>query len=113
MDDETLSKVVNDLHGWGIKTIIVTLGNKGCFVSNGSSEEQFHIPAIEVDAVDAVGAGDCFNGVLASKLSKGYNIRTATQYANLAASISVTKKGAQDSMPYENEIEQKYLDIYD
>jgi ribokinase len=112
ISNENLSKVANDLHSRGIKSVIVTLGNKGCFVSDGNTGEQFQISAFEVDAIDAVGAGDCFNGVLASRLSKGEKLQVAAQYANVAASIAVTRSGAQSSMPYQNEIEHKYADVY-
>jgi ribokinase len=110
--NENLPKITNDLHSRGIKNIVVTLGNKGCFVSDGNTGEQFQISAFEVDAIDAVGAGDCFNGVLANRLSKGDKLQVAAQYANVAASIAVTRSGAQSSMPYQNEIEQKYADVY-
>ncbi len=106
--NENLPKITNDLHSRGIRNIVVTLGNKGCFVSNGKTGEQIRIPAFDVDAIDAVGAGDCFNGVLASRLSKGDKLPIAAQYANVAASIAVTRSGAQSSMPHQNEIEQKY-----
>ncbi len=110
---EKISKVANDLHTCGINTIIVTLGNKGCFVSDRKNGEQYHVSAIQVSAIDAVGAGDCFNGVLASRLSKGDNLRTATRYANVAASIAVTRTGAQSSMPFWNEIEKKFIELYE
>ena len=55
---KNLSKVTKDLHSLGINTIIVTLGEKGCFVSDSKNGEQFYIPAIEVTAIDTVGAGD-------------------------------------------------------
>ncbi len=109
---EKISNIANDLHSRGINTIIVTLGNKGCFVSERKTGEQYHVSAIEIAAIDAVGAGDCFNGVLASRLCKGDNLRTATRYANVAASIAVTRTGAQTSMPFWNEIEQKYAELY-
>ncbi|MHA1996264.1 MAG: ribokinase [Candidatus Hodarchaeales archaeon] len=112
ISSENLSKVVHDLHSIGINTLVVTLGNQGCLVSEGNNGNQIHIPAIEVDAVDAVGAGDCFNGVLASRLSKSDTLITAARYANVAASIAVTRTGAQTSMPFWGEIRQKYDIIY-
>lgn len=105
---ENIPKVAKDLHSRGINKIIVTLGDKGCFVSDNKNGEQFHITAIEVNAIDTVGAGDCFNGVLASRLCKGDNLSKATKYANVAASIAVTKTGAQTSMPFWDEIEEKF-----
>jgi ribokinase len=112
ISNENLPKMANDLHSRGIKNIVVTLGNKGCYVSDGNTGEQSQISAFDVDAIDAVGAGDCFNGVLASRLSKGDKLQIAAQYANVAASIAVTRSGAQSSMPSQDEIEEKYLRIY-
>jgi ribokinase len=109
---ENIPKVAKDLHSCGINSIIVTLGDKGCFVSDRKNGKQFHVSAIEVDAIDAVGAGDCFNGVLASRLCKGDNLKRATRYANVAASIAVTRTGAQSSMPSWNEIEKKFIELY-
>ena len=66
------------------------------------------IPAFNVKAIDTVGAGDCFNGVVASKLCQGENIITSAKYATAAASIAITRQGAQASMPYLNEIEDRF-----
>ena len=110
---ENIPKVAKDLHSCGINTIIVTLGDKGCFVSDRKNGNQFHVSAIEVNAIDAVGAGDCFNGVLASRLCKGDNLERATRYANVAASIAVTRTGAQSSMPFGNEIDKKFTELYE
>jgi ribokinase len=104
---ENLPKVANDLHRCGINTLVVTLGRHGCYISDKNAGEQYHVPAFKVNAIDAVGAGDCFNGVLASRLSKGDTLRVATKYANVAASIAVTRNGAQTSMPFWNEIQHE------
>jgi len=99
------SKAIADL---GIPIVITTLGGEGCLIYDRENEEVIEIPAIKVNTVDTVGAGDCFNGVLASKLCNGETIVNAVKYAKTAASIAVTRKGAQDSMPYLNEIEKRY-----
>ncbi|MFX1338159.1 MAG: ribokinase [Promethearchaeota archaeon] len=99
------SKSIADL---GIKFVITTLGNKGCLIYERENEKIIEIPAIKVQAIDTVGAGDCFNGVLASKLCNGQTIVNAVKYATAAASIAVTRKGAQDSMPYAQEIEEQF-----
>jgi ribokinase len=109
---ENIPKVAKDLHSCGINTIIVTLGDKGCFVSDGKNGTQFHVSAIDVDAIDTVGAGDCFNGVLASRLCQGDNLGKAIRYANVAASIAVTRTGAQSSIPFWNEIEKKDIELF-
>jgi ribokinase len=92
----------------GIKTIITTLGKKGCIIYDAEEDISTEVPAFKVEAIDTVGAGDCFNGVVASKLCKGENILTSVKYATAAASIAITRQGAQASMPYLNEIEDRF-----
>ncbi|MFX0080267.1 MAG: ribokinase [Candidatus Hodarchaeota archaeon] len=95
----------------GIKYVITTLGNKGSLIYIGADDKVIEIGTPKVNAVDTVGAGDCFIGVLASKLSQGKSIINATKYATIAASIAVTRKGAQESMPNLNEIEKKMKEL--
>jgi ribokinase len=100
-------QAAQDISRLGIEFIIITLGNKGCLIYNGNDNKHYEIHALKVNAVDTVGAGDCFIGVLASMLSKGKTMLDAVKYAVIAASIAVTRKGAQDSIPYIGEIEHK------
>jgi len=86
----------------GIKNIIVTLGEKGSLLINSEIEKYFPVKKVEV--VDTTAAGDVFNGALAASLAEGKNINQAIEFANAAASISVTRMGAQSSIPYKNEI---------
>ena len=105
---EKIIEASKDIGIFGVKTIITTLGSKGSLIYESETEQVIEVSAFNVNAVDTVGAGDCFNGVLASKLSKGDSIENAVKYATAAASIAVTRKGAQASMPYENEIEERF-----
>jgi len=91
----------------GIKNVITTLGNKGCLIYLGNKDKTIEVQAPKVKTVDTVGAGDCFIGTLASQLSNGKKIVNAAKIATVAASIAVTRKGAQDSMPFLSEIEDK------
>jgi ribokinase len=111
---QKIIQAVREISSIGTRYIITTLGNKGCLIFNRKKDAFLEIPAPKVKAVDTVGAGDCFIGVLASRLSKGENILTAVKYANVAASIAVTRKGAQESMPFSNEIQDRLnqLNIY-
>ena len=97
-----------DISKFGIKTIITTLGNKGSILYDAAEDKITEVPAFKVQAIDTVGAGDCFNGIVASKLCQGENILTSVKYATAAASIAITRQGAQASMPYLNEIEDRY-----
>lgn len=106
--NEKLIEMSRDITRLGVQTIITTLGSEGCLVYESKSDTSTFIPAFKVEAIDTVGAGDCFNGVLASYLCQGKDLITAIKYATAAASIAVTRKGAQASMPYKDEIEELY-----
>ena len=83
--------------------LVITLGKKGCHIS--ATDE--HIPAVDVaPVVDTTGAGDTFNGVLAAELASGTDTGTAVRRANLASSISVTRKYAVSSIPTKETIDQ-------
>ncbi len=81
----------------GIKNVIITLGAKGAFYK--TNQESYLIPGHKVAAIDTTAAGDCFNGALAVGLHNSLTWPKAIQFACQAASISVTKLGAQASMP--------------
>ncbi len=86
----------------GVKIVIITLGSKGAFFY---AEEGFKIvPAPKVVAVDTTAAGDVFNGALAVAISEGMELEKAIELANKAASIAVTRLGAQSSAPYWKEL---------
>jgi ribokinase len=108
---EQIIQASRDISSLGINYIITTLGKRGCIVYNKSKDEVSEIPAPLVKTIDTVGAGDCFIGVLIGKLSKGVPIITAVKYATVAASIAVTRKGAQDSMPYSSEINKMFNEL--
>jgi len=82
----------------GVKKIIITLGEKGLFFSDG--KEEFFLKANTVKAIDTTGAGDAFNGGFAFALLKGKKIRESLEFANKVAGISTTKLGAGDAMPF-------------
>ncbi len=79
------------------QTIIVTLGRQGAFIARG--DEIVSVPSIVVDAVDTVGAGDTFCGVLAAGLARGIDVTAAARTACVAAALSCTKRGAQTGIP--------------
>jgi len=95
------------LRGRGVGTVIVTLGARGaCVVSD---QHRIVVPGFSVDAVDSTAAGDVFNGALAVALSEGQALPQAVRFANGAAAISVTRLGAQPSIPRRPEIESLVL----
>jgi ribokinase len=95
----------------GVNYVITTLGAKGCIVYNKKEKQFFEIPTLKVKTVDTVGAGDCFIGVLSSFLCQGKSVLNAVKYATVAASIAVTREGAQESMPFLNEIEERFKEL--
>ena len=86
----------------GVKEIIVTLGSKGSLITDGVSVRP--VQAFKVNAVDTTAAGDTYCGALCVALSEGKSLEEATLFASKASALSVTKAGAQASMPYRNEI---------
>jgi len=103
-DEKTASKAADALLAKGVKTVIITLGEKGSLIADGKGREM--IPAIRVKAVDTTAAGDAFTGAVACRLAKGDSLKEAALYASAVAAISTTKLGAQSSMPTKNEVDE-------
>ena len=93
----------------GAQNVLVTLGEKGAYLKN--KNEDIIIPTIKVKAIDTTGAGDCFNGVFAMYLALGKSAIEAIKYANVASSISVTRSGAVPSLPYKEEVDEKFKEF--
>lgn len=81
----------------GIKTVVITLGGNGVVYNSGS--ELIHKPVRKVKVIDTTAAGDSFSGALAVALSNGEDINSSIDFANAVGSLTVTKKGAQSSLP--------------
>ena len=101
-NEKEAKQAADKLINLGIKKIIITLGEKGLFYSDG--QEKIHLKACSVKAIDTTGAGDAFNGALAFSLSKGKPIKACLELANKAAGLSTTKLGAGDAMPFIKDI---------
>lgn len=82
----------------GLKKVIITLGEKGLFYSDGN--EDIYLKATPVKAIDTTGAGDAFNGGLAYALSQNKSIKDSLNLANQVAGLSTLKLGAGNAMPY-------------
>jgi ribokinase len=87
----------------GPRAVILKLGEKGAFLDDGTGGR--HVPGLRVEAVDATAAGDTFNGALAVALAENQTMPEALAFANAAAAISVTRLGAQASIPGRDEVE--------
>jgi ribokinase len=87
----------------GVRNVIITLGKQGAYFRN--SELELSVAAPIVDVLDTTAAGDTFNGALAVAITAKMDWEQAMQFAVKAASISVTRLGAQNSIPYRNELD--------
>lgn len=101
-DDESIKKQVEYFHSKGVEHVIITLGAKGAFVSSNGKQEIVASPKVE--AVDTVAAGDCFCGAFAVARSNGKDVFESVAFAAKAASVSVTRVGAMDSIPKIEEV---------
>ena len=101
-NDQEAKQAADKLINLGIKKVIITLGEKGLFYSDG--KEEIYLKASSVKAIDTTGAGDAFNGGLAFGLSKEKPIKECLELANKVAGISTTKLGAGDAMPFIQDI---------
>lgn len=84
--------------------LFITEGSKGVRYYDGN--EEVLVPTYKVEAVDTTGAGDTFNAAFAVALAEGKSIQDSVRFANRAASLSVTKFGAQGGMPTRDEVEE-------
>ena len=97
---DSLDSIKEGIESMGLnnqQSIVVTLGSKGVYIHQNNKYE--FIESYKVDAIDTTGSGDCFIGALASSLLEKHDLSEAAIFANNAAAISVTKKGASASMP--------------
>ncbi|WP_033138671.1 ribokinase [Aeromonas finlandensis] len=102
-DEASAREAANRFHQMGITDVMITLGAQGVYCSN--KQQQQLIPGFRVDAVDTTAAGDTFNGALLAAELAGADFNTAVRFAHGAAALSVTKFGAQSSIPGKSEVD--------
>lgn len=90
-------EVVDVLLGLGVETVALKLGSEGCLLA--SRQGRATLPALAVEACDATGAGDCFDGAFVTRLLRGDAPEAAARYANAAAALSTLGYGAVDPIP--------------
>ena len=100
VDAASAAKAVEVLKKRGVGHVVITMGSKGAYC--GDCGKLF--PCRKVKAVDCVAAGDTFNGAFAVALAEGKTCAEAIAFAQKASAISVTRPGAQSSVPYRKEI---------
>lgn len=101
-DEESIITAARKLISKGIKNVIVSLGSKGSYLVTENNFKFF--PCIKTKAIDTTMTGDSFIASIALKLSEGKSIEESIAFASKVASVVVTKKGAQDSIPSLKEI---------
>jgi ribokinase len=102
-NDADAAKAAAALHSKGIETVIITLGSRGVWAS--VKGEGRRVAGFKVQAIDTIAAGDTFNGALVTALLEGNAMNDAIRFAHAAAAIAVTRKGAQPSVPWREEID--------
>lgn len=103
--DNDYYAAAQDLLSCGPKNVLLKIGSRGSLVAQHDGLREM-VPAFPVDAVDTTAAGDAFNGGFSVGLMKGMNIVESARFASAVAAISVTRPGAQRSMPVLQEVEE-------
>ena len=101
-DASSAEKCAEKLKAKGVKNVIITMGAAGAYLLSDTVSKV--ISVVPVRALDTTAAGDVFNGALAVAISEGKELDEAVDFANKAASISVTRMGAQASAPFRKEL---------
>ncbi|RDA84690.1 hypothetical protein CP532_2753 [Ophiocordyceps camponoti-leonardi (nom. inval.)] len=103
-----LGIVADRFLGWGVSHVVVTLGSRGVFYADSSRRRRALVPAEKVTVVDTTAAGDTFVGAYALAVVRagpeGFDIDEAVREANRAAAVTVSRKGAQTSIPWGSEL---------
>jgi ribokinase len=103
-DDAAVARAADALRKRGARCVVTTLGERGVFAC--TDRESRRVPAPSVAAVDTTAAGDAFNGALAVALTEGRELMAALRFANAAAAMACTRRGAQASLPTRGEVER-------
>ncbi|MGE9553362.1 ribokinase [Erwinia amylovora] len=105
--DEDAARAATVLHDKGIASVLITLGNRGVWLSESGNGQR--IAGFKVKAVDTIAAGDTFNGALITALLEDKPMDQAVRFAHAAAAIAVTRAGAQPSVPWRDETDSFLL----
>lgn len=102
-DESSARAAAEKLLAGGARNVIITLGTQGALVADG--QRAVLVPAPKVEARDSTAAGDAFNGALAAAVARGLPVEDAVRRANLVGALSVTRLGAQPSLPTADELQ--------
>ena len=96
------ARIVDACHQRGAPSVVLKLGRDGCLASDGQRRQ--HLPGERVDALDATGAGDCFDGAFIARIVAGDDVFTAARFANAAAALATTGYGAVAPLPRTDDV---------
>lgn len=102
-NEAEILRAANVLLDKGVRELIITLGSKGCMHVNKAGLKIY--PAYQVTAVDTTAAGDSFIGAVAVAINEGKSLEEAIYFATAVGALTVTKEGAQSSLPLKGEVE--------
>lgn len=105
LSEDWIEEAADELLDCGSRNVILKLGDRGCYVALSDGTRQL-VPAYAVKAVDTTAAGDAFNGAFAVALMNGRDPLESASWASAVAAISVTRPGAQTSMPAAAEVDR-------
>lgn len=103
-DEQSARAAAEALRAKGVKRVIITMGGDGALLDDGGRVEM--VPAFRVNAVDTTAAGDVYNGAICAALAEGCSLRDAMIFGSKASAISVTRIGAQPSIPTREEVDK-------
>lgn len=103
-DDAEVFAAADHLLALGAENVLLKAGSQGCVIAQGKQPKQ-RVPAFQVNAVDTTAAGDAFNAGFAVGLLRGRTVVKSAVFASAVAAISVTRPGAQPSMPTATEVD--------
>ena len=109
--DSDLDLAARKVLALGPKSVVLKLGARGCMIA--TVQGSVRVPGFNVSAVDTTAAGDVFNGAFATALAEGRTVPRAARFANAAAALSVTRPGAQNSVPTRPEVDRFLSEIAD
>ena len=104
-DDSEIFAAADQLLASGAQNALLKLGARGCVIAQAGQAKK-HLPAFPVNAVDTTAAGDAFNAAFAVGLVGGQAAEPSAVFASAAAALSVTRAGAQPSMPTDHEVKE-------
>lgn len=100
---EDIKKGAEILLGRGVQEVVVTLGDKGSYYL--SKDKELLVKPVKIDAIDSTAAGDSFNAALAVALNEKIDVEASLRFSNIVGALTTTKAGAQDSLPYRDEVD--------